>query len=135
MLKKLILVFGISFLLNWVWENLHSVFYIHYQGQAITQLILLRAAFFDGFFITLMAVLFWQVDYFKQRFWYALIFGFVFAVLLERWALVTSRWAYNDAMPIVPLLGVGLTPVVQLGITAYLAYKMVYYFDGGRKIS
>ena len=133
-MKKLVVIFIIAFLLNWVWENLHSILYLHYQGEAITQLVLLRAAFFDAFFITLMAVLFWRVGYFKKRMWCALILGFVFAVLLEQWALATNRWAYSDQMPIIPWLEVGLTPAIQLGITAYLAYKMADRFDGGRNI-
>ena len=109
-MKKLVVIFIIAFLLNWVWENLHSILYLHYQGEAITQLVLLRASFFDAFFITLMAV------------------------LLEQWALATNRWAYSDQMPIIPWLEVGLTPAIQLGITAYLAYKMADRFDGGRNI-
>jgi len=124
MLKKPIVIFIIAFLLNWVWENSHSFLYIHYQSEVITQLILLRAALFDAVFITLMSVLFWRVGYFKKRLWYALIPGFVFAVLLEQWALATNRWAYSDQMPIIPWLEVGLTPAIQLGITAYFAYKM-----------
>ena len=40
--------------------------------------------------------------------------GLAATVVIERWATgVSGRWAYADAMPVVPLIGVGLAPMIQ----------------------
>lgn len=123
MFKKLSTIFIVSFLLNFIWENLHSYLYAYYQEGVITQLILLRATLFDAIFITLLAVLFIKILYFKERKWYALVFGVVVAVIIEHFALSGGRWAYNEFMPIIPLLSTGLTPTLQLGILSYIVFK------------
>jgi len=46
---------------------------------------------------------------------------------MEWYALTTSRWAYNVLMPIIPLLGTGLTPTIQLGLLGHLSYKFALY--------
>lgn len=124
-MKKIPIIFNLAFLLNLIWENLHSYLYVHYQGGTITQLVLIRAALFDAIFITLLALIFIAVDYFNRRLWWSLIIGIVFAIILERWALDTGRWAYNDLMPIIPLLKTGLTPTLQLGLLSFSIYKLV----------
>jgi hypothetical protein len=42
------------------------------------------------------------------------VLGFTIAVLIERRALAGSRWVYTDQMPIMPIVNVGLVPVLQL---------------------
>ena len=123
MIKKLPTIFLTAFVLNLVWENLHSYLYIHYKAGKITQFILLRATLFDAVFITLLAVLFIKFAYFRDRRWYALPIGIFIAILIEISALKTGRWAYNEFMPIVPLINTGLTPTVQLGVLSYLIFK------------
>lgn len=39
--------------------------------------------------------------------------GLVVTVVLEQVAIHSGRWSYADSMPIVPLLGVGIVPIVQ----------------------
>lgn len=124
MAKKLIAIFILAFFLNFIWENLHSLLYAHYKGGAITELILLKATLFDAVFITLMTIPFFKIPYFKNRLWYSIIFGIAAAILIEWSALNTGRWAYNEAMPIIPVLQTGLTPTIQLGLLSYLTYKL-----------
>src|SRR3989338_11150690 len=123
--KKLLIIFGLAFSLNLIWENLHSYLYVHYQGGKITEWILLKAALFDAIFTTLLAVIFIPVGYFKNRLWWSLVIGIIFAVILERFALSTGRWAYNDLMPIIPLIKTGLTPTLQLGLISFGLYKFL----------
>jgi len=123
MVKKLSIIFTAAFLLNLVWENLHSYFYAHYQGGAITEFILLRATLFDAVFITLLAIPFISVPYLRERKWYAILIGFIVAIFIELFALKTGRWAYGEFMPVVPLINTGLTPTVQLGILSYLIFR------------
>lgn len=125
MIKKFVTIFVLAFVSNMVWENLHAVLYVHYKGNPITELILLRAATFDALFITALAVIFFTVAYFNKRKWYALIFGVTFAIALELYALETGRWAYTELMPIIPFIGTGITPTVQLGLLSYLIYILV----------
>src|SRR3989338_8107847 len=106
MLKKIVVVFVFAFLLNFIWEHLHSVFYVSYKGGEITNFILLKAALFDATVIALI----------------------IFAILLEKWALGTGRWVYTDAMPIIPFLRVGLTPVIQLGLLGYISLRISNFF-------
>lgn len=125
-MKKFFLIFLISGLLNLIWENFHALLYIHYRGEPITQFVLLRAALFDAAFTAILGILFLTIAYFRKRIWYAIPFGIAFAFLLERYALLTGRWAYNEFMPIIPVLGTGLTPTIQLGLLAYATYRMVH---------
>lgn len=124
-MKKILTIFFLAFILNLVWENLHSLLYNHYQGGSITQLILLRAALFDATFITIIGTAFINFDFLIKRDWLILPIGFTFAVLLELYALGTNRWAYNEMMPIIPILSVGFTPALQLGLTAYVVFKLI----------
>lgn len=125
MTKKLLLIFIYAFLFNLVWENLHSFLYMQYRGGAITQWILLRATLFDAVFIAVLGVLFMSVVYLRDRQWLAVLFGIIAAVGIERYALQSARWAYNDFMPIIPLLRVGFTPTMQLGLLSYIIFRMV----------
>lgn len=48
--------------------------------------------------------------------------GAVIAVGLERQALPVGRWAYATAMPLIPGLQVGVTPVLQMAILLPLTF-------------
>jgi len=124
MVPPLVLIFFLSFLLNLFWEHVHARLYVHYKGKAITRGILLRAAFFDASFTTLLAlpVIFWG----EAQFIPLAVFGaFLFAVGLEKFALRTRRWEYRPHMPVIPLLSVGLTPSVQLPFLVLCVFALV----------
>ena len=123
-IRQLLIIFTAAFALNFVWEHWHSVFYLHYQGQEITNLILARAALFDAIFITALALPFIFISFFRRRLWLAPLIAVLFAVGLEIFALKTGRWAYTDAMPLVPIINLGLTPIIQLGLLAFVSYKL-----------
>ncbi len=123
--KKTALIFAYAFVLNWIWESLHSYLYFSPSGRPITELVILRATLFDAVFITLLGILLLNVGYLRERKWYAIIFGIVTAVLIEKYALETGRWAYNSFMPIIPVLGIGLTPTIQLGLLSFIIFKLV----------
>ena len=123
-MKKYLLIFITAFTLNVLWEHAHAFLYVHYKGSPITEFILFRAALFDAVAITFFALLFLSVPFFRDKIWILILWLVVFAIGLEMWALFGERWLYADAMPLVPILNVGLTPVLQLGITTYLAEKI-----------
>ena len=108
-----------------MWENLHSLLYAGYRGGAITELILLRASVADAVIITLIALPFVLWPRLEKNSWVIVIIGVLISIGIEWFALGTDRWAYNDLMPLVPILDVGLTPTIQLGLLGYLAYWTV----------
>lgn len=124
-IKKIILVFLIALPANLIWENLHAVLYFLPSGELITQKILFRATFIDAFFITLFSAPFIFWSWFSRRSWLIVPLGIFVAVIIEFRALYADRWAYTEAMPIIPVLNTGLTPTIQLGLLAYLIYKIV----------
>lgn len=113
--KKLLIIFISAFILNAVWEHLHSVLYLHYKGEEIMNYMLFRSALFDAFIITVFA-------HFFKNIWCIVVVSIFFAVGLEFWALNVGRWAYTDSMPL--MFGIGLTPAIQLGLLAYISVKI-----------
>ncbi|KKW34162.1 MAG: hypothetical protein UY80_C0024G0009 [Parcubacteria group bacterium GW2011_GWB1_53_43] len=68
-MKKVSLIFILSFFLNLIWENLHSYFYIVYMGGEITETILLRASIADAIIIILLTLPFVLVASLRKRSW------------------------------------------------------------------
>ncbi len=133
-LSTLARVFLAGWLLNLLWENLHVFLYEHYREMFFSQisqidkfLILLRASVFDAAFITAVVFVIMLIPWLKgKESWFIFGTAMSFSVWLEIYALDTGRWAYNVWMPIIPILNVGLSPSIQLGITGYLAYRLVF---------
>lgn len=125
MTKRLVAIFLLAFALNYVWEHLHSLLYASYQGGAITEFILLRATLADAAIITLISFAFIVNARARPYAWLIVPIGFLVSAGIELRALAAGRWAYNALMPIIPLLGTGLTPTIQLGLLGYACYWLV----------
>ena len=124
-MKNVFLIFLLSFILNIVWENLHSLLYAGYMGGKITEFILLRASLGDAVIITILSLPFVFIPSFKRKAWLIIFIGVLVSIFIELYALNTGRWIYNEYMPIIPILGIGLTPTIQLGLLGYLSYWFV----------
>jgi hypothetical protein len=124
MLKRIFLIFILAFIFNFFWEHLHHVLYIHYQGDAITNYILFRAACFDALLITAFSLPFLYVDTLRKNIWFLALLLLIWAIGLEMFAIETLRWEYRDSMPLVPVLGTGLTPTIQLALLGYLSFRL-----------
>lgn len=122
-MKNVALVFGLAFVLNFIWEISQSFLYApHYVGIAGLITVHLRASLGDVLIIFVIMLL----DTFISKNLYvgekigkirlaAIIFiGLMLATSVEKYALATGRWSYNPSMPIVPWLNVGLTPILQM---------------------
>ena len=127
--KVFLLIFFLAFAANLAWEFAHASLYIHYQGQEITSLMLIRAVLFDATFITLLAFPMLAISYLRARLWIAFVIGVLFAIGLEGFALSTGRWSYNDLMPIIPIINTGLTPTIQLGLIAWGTIRVSIKFS------
>ena len=113
-----------AFLLNYPWEFLQAPLFrgmptaLHWEAT----LLCTGAALGDAL---LAVVAFWAVaGIAKRRTWILrpsirqLVsftgIGLAVTIVVERLATsVLGQWAYSDAMPVVPLLGVGLAPLLQ----------------------
>ncbi len=126
-MKKFANIFLLAFVLNLLWENLHVFLYSNYKGGAITEFILVRASLFDAFLITLILIQFIYLESLKNKSWLIVVVGAVIAVLNEWYGLGTNRWMYNALMPILPIIHVGLTPTLQLGLLGYTTFKIQNY--------
>ena len=124
-MKKIFLIFGWAFFLNLIWENLHSLLYTDYLGGKITEFILSRAALGDAAIITLLCLPFIFFPSQKQTSWLIIPLGILTEIFIEIDALRAGRWSYNEYMPIIPLLGVGLIPTIQLGLLGYFTYWLI----------
>ena len=123
-MKKVFLIFLVSLVLNFVWENLHSLMYKSYMGGKITELILFRASIVDAIIITLICVPFIYFAFLRKMDWLIIFCGIIVAIIIEQYGLGSGRWEYDLYMPIVPIISVGLSPVLQLGLTGYLSYRL-----------
>ena len=55
----------------------------------------------------------------------AVLIGSLMAISFELWAVyVDHRWVYG-AMPMIPLIKVGLTPVLQMGLIPLVVIKII----------
>lgn len=122
--KKMTAMIVTSFFLNLVWEMLQSfLFAPHFSGVADFVLIHVIAACID-IVITICILLpeLFLLDRIIpkkndwRRFACTAMLGLFVAVVLERFALSVGIWSYGPFMPIIPFLGVGLTPVLQMVI-------------------
>ncbi|MEK7120941.1 MAG: hypothetical protein AAB840_02515 [Patescibacteria group bacterium] len=122
--KKLGFVFIVSFFLNLIWENIHSLMYVYFKGEEITEAVLVRASFFDALFITLSAFFIIFLPWRNISIWLSVFLLLILSIFIEKWALVTGRWIYNEMMPIIPVLKTGLTPTLQLALLGYLSFRL-----------
>lgn len=123
----------LSFVMNWIWETMHASAYLETQGPLLWRAWhCLPMAFVDvawtlGLHATsLLIARFgrWPAGGFPHL---ALltVLGALSAVTLERYAVATQRWSYAPTMPVIPMVDVGLWPVLQMALIpalgAYLA--------------
>ena len=118
--------FVLAFALNIVWENAHMPLYKNFNGDGSPLSRFLRSlydSFMDAVLIlslflfpALLLHLPWEWPFTAGLTEHVLLglLGGVVAAVIEWRALATGRWQYTDKMPLVPILKVGLSPLVQL---------------------
>lgn len=123
MLRRLILISAIAAGLHHIWETNHVVLYGGYEN--LTNLPIALWATTGDVVYTLGAYFFvallkrdinWLVRMTKLDLLSLAFIGFVISLYVEYRALALERWFYLDAMPIIPGLEVGLSPVVQMTV-------------------
>ncbi len=112
---------AVSFAVNWVWEVVQMGAYAPAPGRSRGEefLVCTLAAVGDAVltlvvFVAVRRARRWAGDGVWKSYAAAALAGAGLAVLIEWAALAAGYWSYAPGMPRVPLLGVGLLPLIQL---------------------
>jgi DMSO/TMAO reductase YedYZ heme-binding membrane subunit len=122
-----------SFLLNFVWETLHSAYLYDDHGLPAYRYVpmVFFASIVDSFLIAGIYLsisagvrdLLWVKAITARRTLGFVAAGFAVAAFVEyRAVYVLSKWSYSEMMPTV--LGIGLSPLVQLSLSGFLALRL-----------
>jgi hypothetical protein len=114
----------IAFGLNWPWEMAQMPAYAEMAGRSWLETALpCTVAALAGVVLTLgvcglgalaAARVGWAMEGSWNVYAAAALLGGICALAVEWQALASGRWSYDDRMPVVPVLGVGLWPLLQL---------------------
>lgn len=117
-------LFVTAFTLNWFWE-VAQTFAFDMSGVSIGKMLLFCtfASVIDG---VVTVLIFWLLQRFIEvvnwKFYLAAaVFGSLSAIFFERAAFTFNLWSYDEEMPVLPILGTGLLPFLQLTILVPLA--------------
>ena len=123
----------IAFVLNFTWENLHAGLYAEY-GYLMKSIYFLGCTIGD---IALTFIIYGLVALaLKDKYWIrsfnfktwllvTLMAGLV-AFVAEWLAVELNFWSYNDKMPIIPFLGIGLSPFLAILINPTLSFMLTH---------
>lgn len=127
----LVIIALIGFLTNLIWENVQAPLYKGFVsfGQHFKQCLI--ASVGDMVFVVVVYLIF--VGVFRDWYWIqnltlklailVVLLGGISAVVFEKVAFHLGYWSYGK-MPVIPLLDVGLMPVIQLMVLPILSYYL-----------
>jgi len=128
-IQTLTSVYLISFLLNFLWESLHSysLYAAHNLVAAQYVPIMLYVAVMDAILILGVYALvglwkktaLWVEEPSRDEIIVFSVIAVIFAIGIEVRAFMFDRWMYLDAMP--TLFGLGISPLFQLLITGLVS--------------
>lgn len=131
---SLINVFIVAVLLNYLWELAQAPLYVgmaDYDTGVFWHCFV--ASLGDGIMVLLIVVAGWIIlrkpDWFERRgisgYVVILSTGLLLALLVE-WAglHLLGRWQYTDRMPLFPVLGVGIVPILQMLVLPLLIFRI-----------
>lgn len=125
----------LSFLLNFAWELIQIPLYIpslysfeHIAFCALASLadVIMVLLLYFGFALIFRNPL-WMQHLRWKRIVMVILTGGTGAVLAEIRHLSLGTWAYSDSMPIIPVINVGISPVLQFMILPLLIYLLSFY--------
>lgn len=126
----------LSFLQNFAWELIQVPLYFPSEYSVAHIAFCTLASLADVIMVLLLYFAFGFI--FGNPFWIAhlnwkrsiivIFVGGAGAVLAEARHLSLGTWAYADSMPIIPLINVGISPVLQFMILPLLIYFLSFYW-------
>jgi hypothetical protein len=134
--RVLALLVIVSFGLHLVWEFAHYRLYTGYEN--LTPLPIYLWATIGDVLYTLAAFalasafkrgLGWVREATVSDYLGLAALGFFLALYVEYKAMALQRWVYLPEMPILPMFGVGLSPVLQMVILLPLSVAIVSFIE------
>lgn len=128
-----------TFAFNLVWENAQGFLFANYSGPLQHFWSCLVGTLGD---LVIVAGIYGAVAFlWRDLAWYrqmsmgqvacVVVLGGTVAVVIETHALASGRWAYNG-MPLVPLTGIGLAPVLQMIVLPPIVFFLMRFGNGVR---
>lgn len=123
LLRQLVIVFVVALMINYPWELAQSVLFVRPTSSKGWWWHCLVASAGDGLLVCLIYLAGYGV--FGRQDWHEQARARHYAVMLGMGALVAiavewvamdiaKRWEYTDSMPLVPLIDIGIVPIVQM---------------------
>ena len=132
----------VAFGLNWIWEMAQMPAYVEMAGRTWRQTAVACTAATLGDVAITLAICGvgalaagnarWGLAGCWNVYVTALLLGGMSAAAFEWFSLATERWNYNDSMPIVPVVKVGLWPLLQLTALVPLSFWTANWLTKGR---
>ncbi len=114
-----LVLFVVAFSVNWIWE-VSQTFAFEMSGVSVGKMLLFCtfASVIDGI---VTAAIFWVLqkliaDINWKFYLSAAVLGALCAIFFEELAFAFNLWSYAKGMPVLPFLGTGLLPFLQLMI-------------------
>lgn len=132
--KVSLFILGVAFFLNAIWEMAQMPAYAAGTESVSKRVVFcLVSAVADAIYVLL---LYWTVRLITGRAeWFSSLnpkyivtivtVGFLAAVIIELLNLKLGVWRYSRSMPIIPIVGIGLWPALQLMIVPILVLWVV----------
>ena len=134
--KFIFIMITLSFLLNFAWELIQIPLYKNPANHTNHIAFCALASLADVLMVLLLY--FGLALIFKNSFWIqqlklrriviVVLIGGAGAILSEMRHLFLGSWAYDNSMPIIPLVNVGIAPVLQFMILPLLIYFLSFNF-------
>lgn len=130
LIRTLLIIAGISFLLNAVWENAQAPLYQGYSNFWQHFPICSTASLGDVLIILILYFvlaainrnIFWIANISRADIVIVIALGSLVGIGIEKWALAIGHWQYSSNMPLIPYVEVGLLPVLQMSLLPFLTY-------------
>ena len=127
-------IFVVAVLFNYPWELAQSPLYVGMDNLSAAWWHCFVASLGDGLLVLCIFATGWAA--LRQREWFMhpgvrgcavmLTLGLVIGVSIEWVAVhVAQRWAYTSQMPLVPGLGIGVVPIMQMLVLPPLIFRVV----------
>ena len=125
-----ITVFLVAVALNYPWEMVQAVLYEPMGSIAQASWRCFVASLGDAAMIVMIFVMgcvvhrrhLWFERGTSGRIVFAAVLGALIGVAVERWGVSTGRWEYDERMPRLPVLQLGLVPLLQMPFLAPLTF-------------
>lgn len=125
-----------AFAFNFIWEKLHIALFKDYETfvARLPLPVAVYTSLVDMGIILLIYVLIavirkkflWVESFDKSAVALSIIFGSAIAIIIELQGLAQKKWAYNELMPIIPLIKVGLSPILQMIILPIATFYITH---------